>query len=99
MAPSPWTTHRTPKPHHPRGLTHVAFEKQRVAIEIDGKIHLRHAKKFEDDRYRQNALILGGWLVLRFTWKMLTEDPGYVVRTTRAALELADRFPTRPGRR
>lgn len=77
----------------------VAFEKQRVATEIDGKVHLRDAKKFEDDRYRQNALILNGWLVLRFTWKMLTEDPDYVVRTTSEALALADRFPYRPGRR
>lgn len=67
----------------------IAFEAQRVASEIDGKIHLRDAKKFEDDRYRQNALILNGWLMLRFTWKMLTEDPDYVVRTTREALAFA----------
>jgi very-short-patch-repair endonuclease len=41
---------------------------------------------FESDRLRQNALLLAGWLVLRFTWQMLTEDPDYVVRTTRQAL-------------
>ena len=77
----------------------VAFEKQRVASEIDGKVHLRDAKKFEDDRYRQNALVLNGWLVLRFTWKMLTENPDYVVQMTRQALELRDRNPPRPGLR
>ena len=77
----------------------IAFEALRVAIEIDGKVHLWDAKKFEGDRYRQNALVLDGWLVLWFTWKMLTENPDYVVRMTREALELRDRNPSRPGLR
>ncbi len=77
----------------------IAFEAHRVAIEIDGKVHLWDAKKFEGDRYRQNALLLDGWLVLRFTWRMLTENPDYVVQMTRQALELRDRNPPRPGLR
>lgn len=77
----------------------IAFEALRVAIEIDGKVHLWDAKKFEGDRYRQNALVLDGWLVLRFTWKMVTEYPDYVVQMTRQALELRDRNPPRPGLR
>ena len=41
---------------------------------------------FESDRWRQNALVLEGWMVLRFTWTMITQDPDYVIETTRAAL-------------
>jgi very-short-patch-repair endonuclease len=43
---------------------------------------------FESDRIRQNALLLRGWLVLRFTWQMLDQDPAYVIATTQEALAL-----------
>ena len=43
---------------------------------------------FESDRIRQNALMLRGWLVLRFTWHMLDSDPSYVIATTQEALAL-----------
>ncbi|HYI57710.1 MAG TPA: DUF559 domain-containing protein, partial [Microlunatus sp.] len=64
---------------------------QRVATEIDGELHDRDAGMFEGDRLRQNALVLRGWIVLRFTWRMLTECSDYVVSTTREALAVADR--------
>ena len=35
--------------------------------------------------------LLDGWLVLRFTWKMLTTDPDYVLTVTREALVLRRR--------
>jgi very-short-patch-repair endonuclease len=45
---------------------------------------------FESDRRRQNALVLEGWLVLRFTWRMLTEQPDLVVRSIQEALSARD---------
>lgn len=92
-----WVTNR--RTTIPDGATYyidIAFEGQRVASEIDGRIHDRDSV-FEGDRLRQNALMLRGWLVLRFTWQMLTEDPDYVVRITRESLALTARYPLRPG--
>ncbi len=71
------------------GLTYyidVAFERVRLAIEIDGRLHETDANIFENDRWRQNALVLDGWRVIRFTWKMLTEHPEMVIAVVRQAL-------------
>jgi very-short-patch-repair endonuclease len=73
----------------------IAFERQRLACEIDGRETHDNDDAFETDRERQNALVMAGWTVLRFTWKMLTEDPDYVVWATRTALALADGKPLR----
>ena len=62
----------------------IAFRRERVASEIDGRLHETDVDLFESDRIRQNALMLRGWLVLRFTWHMLDQrsrvrdrhDPG-----------------------
>ena len=73
----------------------IAFQRQRLACEIDGRETHDNDDAFETDRERQNALIMAGWTVLRFTWKMLTADPDYVVWATRAALAVADGKPLR----
>ncbi|SER34319.1 Very-short-patch-repair endonuclease [Microlunatus flavus] len=67
----------------------VAFVGARVAVEVDGRLHELDIGVFENDRWRQNALVLGGWTVLRFTWAMLTRHPEVVLSTIEAAL--ADR--------
>lgn len=67
----------------------VAFERQRLACEIDGR-EFHDDDAFESDRERQNVLVMAGWTVLRFTWRMLTEDPAYVVWATREALAICD---------
>jgi very-short-patch-repair endonuclease len=68
----------------------VAFRRQRLASEIDGVIHQTDRALFESDRQRQNALVLEGWTILRFTWLMLNDDPDYVIITTRRALARCD---------
>lgn len=65
----------------------IAFEDRWLAIEIDGRLHEDDADLFESDRYRQNALVLEGWRVLRFTWQMLCDKPEKVIAAIRAALE------------
>ncbi|MDQ2847392.1 MAG: endonuclease domain-containing protein [Actinomycetota bacterium] len=64
----------------------IAFPGLRLAVEIDGRLHETDPRIFEKDRYRQNALVAQGWTVLRFTYRMLVDDPEYVVRTIRRAL-------------
>lgn len=69
----------------------IAFERIRLAVEIDGyEVHCRR-DVFESDRRRQNSLQEHGWTVLRFTYRMLTEDPSYVARTTERGLIVAER--------
>lgn len=67
----------------------IAFEGSRLVIEIDGRLHEDDPAIFENDRLRQNDLAVSGWQVLRFTWRMLVDDPDYVMATILAALELS----------
>ncbi|MBI4900220.1 MAG: DUF559 domain-containing protein [Actinobacteria bacterium] len=64
----------------------IAFRRERLAVEIDGRLHEDDRRLFESDRYRQNQLVAAGWTVLRFTWAMLVSEPDYVVSTIRAEL-------------
>lgn len=75
--------------NHPVGdhPVDVAFVAHRLAIEIDGK-HYHGDANFEKDRWQQNALVLAGWRVLRFTWAMIENHPDRVVDTVRSGLAL-----------
>jgi very-short-patch-repair endonuclease len=53
----------------------IAFKQQKLAIEIDGRLHETDTDLFESDRWRQNALVAAGWQVLRFTMAMLRDHP------------------------
>lgn len=65
----------------------VAFRETKLALEIDGRFHEDDHRQFEADRWRQNALVLDGWTVLRFTWPMVRDHPQTLVNTVRAALD------------
>ena len=67
----------------------IAFPGAGLVIEIDGRLHENDPDVFENDRWRQNDLVLDGWVVVRFTWTMLTKHPETVVETIRAALTVA----------
>lgn len=64
----------------------IAFLAVKLAVEIDGRLHEDDPEIFQNDRYRQNALVRAGWTVLRFTYAMLVNDPQYVVDAILAAL-------------
>lgn len=66
----------------------IAFPRQRLVVEIDGRLHELDRALFESDRWRQNALVRAGWRVLRFTWAMLVDHPERFVEEIRAALEI-----------
>jgi hypothetical protein len=58
----------------------LAYPDRKLAIELDGSIHLRR-DVWEADRARQNALVLAGWTVLRFTWRDYLDHPERLATT------------------
>ncbi|ANY08951.1 DUF559 domain-containing protein [Pseudonocardia sp. HH130630-07] len=68
-------------------LLDVAFPAARVAVEVDGWAWHTDAERFRADRRKQNALVAGGWTVLRFTWPDLTDRPDDTVRRIRRAID------------
>jgi len=64
----------------------AAFPASRVAVEVDGWAWHQDPRSFQHDRQRQNAIVLAGWTLLRFTWHDLTRRPDSVVAEIRAAL-------------
>lgn len=75
----------------------LRFRGVNLAVEIDGRIHQLDRKVFEQDRVRQNDLVRDGWIVLRFTYRQLCDDPQGVVDLVRQVLARARRSP-RPHR-
>ena len=57
----------------------------RVLVELDGSHH-RSASQLRADGRKQNAAVLAGWTVLRFTWDQVEHHPQAVVAAVAAAL-------------
>lgn len=64
----------------------------RVVVEFDGREFHSDAHRFEHDRRRQNLLVRSGFLVLRFTWAMLRDDPAMIVAMIRDACRHAQKM-------
>jgi very-short-patch-repair endonuclease len=62
------------------------WEAQRVAVELDGYNAHVSLDAFQRDRSQGNALLLAGWLLLRFTWADVHRRPAATVATIRQAL-------------
>ena len=59
---------------------------ERLVVETDGRAtHSTHAA-FEEDRRRDQSLVLAGYRVVRFTWRQVTDEPALVAATVRALL-------------
>lgn len=72
-----------------RWIVDVAYPQARLAVEVDGFAFHSDPTRFAHDRRRQNALVLAGWTVVRFTWRDLDTDPGRVVAEVARALARA----------
>ena len=53
---------------------------QRVIVETDGHETHRTRRAFEEDRLRDQRLIVAGWTVIRITWRQLTQRPDEVMQ-------------------
>lgn len=81
-----WATNRSIRVGGALYYLDIAFGSERVAVEIDGRQFHSDSLTFESDRRRQNRIVLAGWTVLRFTWRMLIDAPDQVVADIRRAL-------------
>jgi very-short-patch-repair endonuclease len=64
----------------------VLFRNAKVVVEVDGFAFHTDPESFERDRRKQNALVLAGYQVLRFTWLDLTEYPERVLALVQQAI-------------
>jgi very-short-patch-repair endonuclease len=67
----------------------VRFPEHSLVLEFDGEAFHSDHEQFEEDRVRQNILVLGSFRVLRFTWEAVTLHPETVIRTVRTALAMS----------
>ena len=51
------------------------WRNQRVIVETDGHQTHRTRQAFEEDRLRDQRLAVAGWVVIRITWRQLTQRP------------------------
>lgn len=70
------------------GRVDCAYVDERVLIEWDSRKHHREEEQFENDRRRDAEAISHGWLPLRFTWKMIHREQGWVWDKVRETLAL-----------
>ncbi len=92
--PVPETQFRAPWLSPIGGRIDFAYPDRRLVVEVDGRRWHALSTAFESDRVRDNAAQLAGWRVLRFTWKMVVDEPLQVVSVLRQALS-ADRHHSR----
>jgi very-short-patch-repair endonuclease len=64
----------------------AAYPDQNLFLEGDGFGVHGTRTAFEDDRWRQNLLVIAGWRPLRFTWRQLRTDRAAVAAQVRSAL-------------
>lgn len=66
----------------------LAYPQHRLFLEGDGFGVHGTRSAFEDDRRRQNLLVLAGWRPLRFTWRQTRDDPWSVATQVAQALDV-----------
>ena len=74
-----WTANRTLIVAGRAACPDIRFPAERLVVEVDGREFHTEAEVFENDRWRQNLLQTNGWLVLRYTWRMIQDDLDGVV--------------------
>ena len=65
----------------------VYFPAVRLVLEVDGRA-AHSSDRFQSDRTRQNALIVAGCTVLRYTWRDLEDQPARVAAQIRRTLTM-----------
>jgi hypothetical protein len=85
-----WTFH-----HRAEGYElDFGFPAARLDVEFDGWAYHSNREQFEIDRQRDAHLTAAGWTVLRFTWRKVTRQPGFVAKTVQTVLDRLDPNPS-----
>ena len=90
--PTPELHHRVHDGNRFVAEVDLGYPNLKIAIELDGAVHLEPAVR-EHDLRKQNDLVLVGWTVLRFTYERFRLHPERVVAEVRAALAAASFVP------
>ncbi len=69
----------------------IAFERELLAIEIDGWAYHNSRSSFEADRARDARLIAHGWTVLRFTAAQVDDEQAFIATITATLARLRRR--------
>lgn len=76
-------------PGRRRALLDMAYEERHVGIELDGGQHALPEAVYRD-RWRQNDVHPGRWVIYRFTWRDVFHDRTRMVDTIARALQTPD---------
>jgi very-short-patch-repair endonuclease len=68
----------------------LADQQKRIAVEAEGFQWHGNPAQLTRDCLRYNALTLAGWVVIRFSWILVMNDPTYVQRVLIAVVALVD---------
>jgi very-short-patch-repair endonuclease len=83
-------THRLPLPklnvYRHGWLVDAVWDAPRVIVELDGYNSHRTKAQLESDHQRDLELRAAGYIILRYTWRQLTETPDAVARDIRRHL-------------
>ena len=71
------------------GRVDVIYRDAKLIVELDSRQWHDTSTAFEDDRRRDNSLVLAGWRVIRITWRMLNDEPDKVAELVRSLLAQA----------
>ena len=63
-----------------------AWPHLRLAVEVDGRRYHSGEEQLDRDDARSNSAGIEGWIVLRFSWMAIVNDPAGVLAQVRAAL-------------
>ncbi len=70
-----------------RGIVDLAWPEHGVIVELDGRRWHATAQALGDDRRRDRAAVLAGWVTIRFGWHEIVQRPDTVVEELRAVLD------------
>jgi very-short-patch-repair endonuclease len=73
------------------------WERQRLAVELDGGGVHRTRRAFQDDRLRDRILVAEGWRTSRITWDQLRDEPTEIAADLGRALAEAPFRSVPPG--
>jgi len=68
----------------------LAYPRHKVFLEGDGFGVHGGRTPFEDDRWRQDLLVLHGWWPIRFTWRQARERPAWCADIVRRKLDAVE---------
>lgn len=75
----------------------AVWRSQRLIVELDSQLAHGQETRVEEDRRRELKLRAAGWVVLRYSWRLVTQEGDRVAVDLRAALAAREDIAPRPA--